>query len=59
VFEQFSQAHSENVKTGLGLGLSIVYHLVRAHGGTISVASDGRGKGATFTIRLPMIGTEP
>jgi K+-sensing histidine kinase KdpD len=58
VFEQFSQGHVDDVKTGLGLGLSIVNHLVDAHGGTISVASDGTGKGTTFTVRLPAISIE-
>jgi K+-sensing histidine kinase KdpD len=37
----------------LGLGLSIAKHLVEAHGGTISAASAGAGKGAEFRVRLP------
>jgi CheY-like chemotaxis protein len=39
----------------LGLGLSIVRHLAELHGGTVSVGSGGEGKGATFTLKLPLI----
>src|SRR6185295_12479092 len=38
---------------GLGLGLSIVRHLVLAHDGVVTAHSDGEGQGATFTVRLP------
>ncbi len=56
VFERFKQADgtSTRAKGGLGLGLAIVRHLVELHGGTITVASDGLGKGATFTVKLPL-----
>jgi CheY-like chemotaxis protein len=40
----------------LGLGLSIVKHIVELHGGTVTAKSDGTGRGATFTIRLPAQG---
>lgn len=56
VFDRFRQADSSTRRTygGLGLGLSIAKHIVEQHGGTIAVASEGLGKGATFTVRLPV-----
>ena len=55
VFERFRQADSSSTRPhgGLGLGLAIVRHLVELHGGSVTAASDGEGKGATFTVRLP------
>src|SRR6185295_3705990 len=56
VFERFRQAESALTRShrGLGLGLAIVRHLTELHGGTVSAASDGEGKGATFIVRLPL-----
>jgi len=56
VFDRFSQADSSSTRThaGLGLGLSISRNLVELHGGTISVASEGEGRGASFTVSLPI-----
>jgi signal transduction histidine kinase len=56
VFERFRQAEGAVTRThgGLGLGLSIVHHLVELHGGTIHAESDGEGHGAAFTIALPI-----
>jgi len=55
VFERFRQADVSTTRAqgGLGLGLAIVRHLIESHGGTVHAGSAGRGKGATFTIRLP------
>jgi PAS domain S-box-containing protein len=56
VFERFQQADTSNTRRhgGLGVGLTIVKYLVELHGGTISADSEGRGKGATFTVRFPV-----
>jgi signal transduction histidine kinase len=55
VFDRFWQADSSShrVHAGLGLGLAIVKYLAEMHGGAASVESDGPGKGATFSVRLP------
>ncbi len=57
IFERFTQVGSATRRAhgGLGLGLAIVRHLVQLHGGTVSADSQGEGKGATFTVRLPMM----
>jgi signal transduction histidine kinase/ActR/RegA family two-component response regulator len=56
VFEPFRQGDGSSTRLhgGLGLGLSIVKHLVDAHGGTVSAQSAGEGSGATFVVALPM-----
>jgi two-component system CheB/CheR fusion protein len=54
IFDRFRQSRAANDRqTGLGLGLWVVKEVVHRHGGTITAASDGEGRGATFTVRLP------
>src|SRR5262249_38946851 len=52
-FRQFDASRTRK-QGGLGLGLAISKQLVELHGGTITAASEGPGKGATFTVRLPL-----
>jgi PAS domain S-box-containing protein len=55
LFERFRQLDSSSTRGygGLGLGLSIARHIVELHGGEVEATSEGRGKGATFTVLLP------
>ncbi|HEU4595166.1 MAG TPA: PAS domain S-box protein [Pyrinomonadaceae bacterium] len=58
VFERFSQADGSITREhgGLGLGLAIVRHLVELHGGGVRAESEGKGRGASFTVTLPLLG---
>jgi PAS domain S-box-containing protein len=57
IFERFRQADSASTRKhgGLGLGLSIAHHIVKMHGGRINAVSEGAGRGATFTVDLPLV----
>jgi PAS domain S-box-containing protein len=61
VFDKFRQADGSFTRRygGLGLGLAITRHLVELHGGTVEVRSEGKNKGATFVVRLPLRGIAP
>jgi len=60
VFERFRQADggASRRQGGLGLGLAIVQQLVERHGGTVHASSPGVGRGATFIVRLPILGAD-
>ncbi|WP_437536987.1 ATP-binding protein [Sorangium sp. So ce726] len=55
IFDPFVQGRTEihRTESGLGIGLALVKNLVTLHGGTVEVASEGTGKGSSFTVRLP------
>jgi signal transduction histidine kinase/ActR/RegA family two-component response regulator len=57
IFNMFSQVKSaqERSEGGLGIGLALTKGLVELHGGSVRVASEGAGKGSTFTVRLPIV----
>ena len=61
IFEPFVQGDPSLTRHtgGLGIGLSLVRTLAEMHGGTVSAASDGPGRGARFTVRLPITSTQP
>jgi len=61
VFERFRQAEAGTTRKtgGLGLGLSIVRHLVEMHGGSVEAESEGEGQGATFRVMLPLAVAQP
>ena len=57
IFEMFMQAEAEPQKSrgGLGIGLTLAKQLIELHGGAIEARSEGPGKGAEFTVRLPAV----
>jgi signal transduction histidine kinase len=59
IFDPYTQIDQtrDHADGGIGMGLTVVRRLVEMHGGSVSVASDGRGKGSEFTVRLPAIHT--
>lgn len=56
VFDRFRQADSSSTRQhgGLGIGLTVVRHIVELHGGTVTADSAGEGQGATFIVTLPL-----
>jgi CheY-like chemotaxis protein len=61
VFERFRQQDGAPTRRhgGLGLGLSIVRHIVELHGGSVNASSEGQGEGATFVVRVPVAAPAP
>jgi len=57
IFEMFTQVDrpSEMVRSGLGIGLTLVKRLVEMHGGKVEARSEGQGKGSEFVLRLPIV----
>jgi signal transduction histidine kinase len=57
VFDRFQQQDASTTRRhgGLGVGLTIVRELVHLHGGSVRAESDGPGRGATFSIALPVL----
>src|ERR1043166_7573854 len=61
VFERFKQADSSITRAygGMGVGLSIVKSITEMHGGTVRASSEGEGRGASFTVSLPLAARAP
>ena len=55
LFPRFYRVDKSRSRAGGGIGLTIAKHLVEAHGGQIQAASDGPGKGSTFSFTLPIV----
>jgi CheY-like chemotaxis protein len=60
VFDMFTQVSRSDRRTqgGLGIGLTLVRSLVALHGGSVTATSEGRGRGSTFEVRLPLVKAE-
>ena len=57
IFDLFVQAHHtiDRTRGGLGIGLTLVRRLAELHGGSVHAASEGDGRGSTFTVRIPTV----
>jgi PAS domain S-box-containing protein len=57
IFDLFVQAHQtiDRTRGGLGIGLTLVRRLAELHGGGVHAASEGDGRGSTFTVRMPTV----
>jgi signal transduction histidine kinase len=58
VFDRLRQGETSNKRSGLGLGLAIARHIIELHHGEIHAASEGVGRGASFTVMLPVVQQE-
>src|SRR5512134_2210220 len=60
VFDLFRQgaADADRSEGGMGIGLTLVRHIAELHGGSVTAASPGQGKGSTFVVRLPLEGAD-
>ena len=56
MFERLQQAEGAEKRSGLGLGLAIARHIIELHHGEITAESEGLGKGARFSVTLPLMG---
>jgi CheY-like chemotaxis protein len=54
IFDPFVQVIRSPVQSGVGIGLTLVKHLVELHGGTVSASSAGLNRGSEFVVRLPL-----
>ena len=59
IFEMFTQGSASRGQGGLGIGLTLARSIVAMHGGSLEAASDGPGRGSTFTIELPLAAGAP
>jgi CheY-like chemotaxis protein len=59
IFDMFVQLEQSGQREGLGIGLTLVKHLVELHGGLVEASSPGTGRGSTFTVFLPLADSPP
>jgi PAS domain S-box-containing protein len=59
IFDMFVQLEHGGQREGLGIGLTLVKHLVELHGGLVEASSPGAGRGSTFKVYLPLAESPP